>query len=77
MKQEGLRGFWCMFPLTRGPFWCRFFEPQPIVNMEARPNLETTVLVVSTLSTSDRHIPDQGCSYKLIDVCGFKRSLRF
>ena len=28
-KQEGLRGCWSMFPLTRVPFWCRFFEPQP------------------------------------------------
>ena len=29
MKQEGLCRFWSMFPLTRVPFWCRLFEPQP------------------------------------------------
>ena len=32
IKQEGLRGFWSMFPLTdRVPFGYRFFEPQPHV----------------------------------------------
>ena len=30
IKQEGLRRFWSMFPLTRVPLWYRFFEPQPI-----------------------------------------------
>ena len=25
IKQQGLRGFWSMFPLTRVPFWYRFF----------------------------------------------------
>ena len=29
IKQEGLRRFWSMFPLTRVPFWHRIFEPQP------------------------------------------------
>ena len=29
IKQEGLRRFWSMVPLTRVPFWCRFFEPRP------------------------------------------------
>ena len=29
IKQEGLRRFWSMFPLTRVAFWYRFFEPQP------------------------------------------------
>ena len=29
MKQEGVRGFWSMFPLTRVPFWYWFFELQP------------------------------------------------
>ena len=29
IKQQGLRKFWSMFPLTRVPFWYRFFEPQP------------------------------------------------
>ena len=29
IKQEGLRRLWSMFPLTRVPFWYRFFEPQP------------------------------------------------
>ena len=29
IKQEGLRRCWSMFPLTRVPFWYRFFEPQP------------------------------------------------
>ena len=29
IDQEGLRGFWSMFPLTRVPFWYRFFEPHP------------------------------------------------
>ena len=28
-KQEGLRRFWSMFPLTRVPFWYRLFEPLP------------------------------------------------
>ena len=31
IKQEGLRRFWSMFPLTRVPCWYRFFEPQPHV----------------------------------------------
>ena len=29
IKQEGLRRFWSICPLTRVPFWDRFFEPQP------------------------------------------------
>ena len=29
IKQEGLRRCWSKFPLTRLPFWYRFFEPQP------------------------------------------------
>ena len=29
IKQEGLHRCWSMFPLTRVPFWYRFFEPQP------------------------------------------------
>ena len=29
IKDLGLRRFWSMFPLTRVPFWYRFFEPQP------------------------------------------------
>ena len=29
IQQGGLRRFWSMFPLTRVPFWYRFFEPQP------------------------------------------------
>ena len=29
IKQEGLRRCWSMFPLTRVPFWLRFFGPQP------------------------------------------------
>ena len=29
ISQEGLRRFWSRFPLTRVPFWHRFFEPQP------------------------------------------------
>ena len=29
IEQEGLRRFWSMCPLTRVPFWYRFFEPQP------------------------------------------------
>ena len=29
VKQEGLRRFWPMFPLTSNPFLYRFFEPQP------------------------------------------------
>ena len=32
IKQEGLRGLWSMFPLTRVPFWYRFFEPQPHIH---------------------------------------------
>ena len=32
IKQEGLRRLWSMFPLTRVPFWYRFFSPQPNVN---------------------------------------------
>ena len=31
IKQEGLRRFWSMFPLTRVPFWHQLFEPQPFV----------------------------------------------
>ena len=31
INQEGLRRFWSMLPLTRVPFWYRFFEPQPCV----------------------------------------------
>ena len=31
IKQEGLRRFWSMFPLTRVPFWHGFFEPQPYI----------------------------------------------
>ena len=31
-KQEGLRRFWSMFPLSRVPFWYRFFEPLPSVS---------------------------------------------
>ena len=27
IKKQGLRRFWSMFPLTRVPFWYRFFEP--------------------------------------------------
>ena len=30
IKQEGLRRFWSMFPLTRVPFWYRSFEPLPM-----------------------------------------------
>ena len=29
IKHEWLRRCWSMFPLTRVPFWYRFFEPQP------------------------------------------------
>ena len=29
VKQKGVRRFRSMFPLTRVPFWYRFFEPQP------------------------------------------------
>ena len=29
INQQGLRRFWSIFPLTRVPFWYRFFEPQP------------------------------------------------
>ena len=28
IKQEGLRRFWSMFPLTRVPFWVPIFYPQ-------------------------------------------------
>ena len=31
IKQEGLGRFWSMFPLTRVPFWHRFFEAPPFV----------------------------------------------
>ena len=41
IKQEGLR-LWSKFPLTRVPFWYRFFEPQPLglfwVCSEVGPN---------------------------------------
>ena len=30
IKEEGLRRFWSMFPLTRVPFRYRFFEPPPV-----------------------------------------------
>ena len=29
IKEEGLRRFRSMLPLTRVPFWCRFLEPPP------------------------------------------------
>ena len=32
------RGFWSMFPLTRVPFWYRFFEPQPFCSFAASPH---------------------------------------
>ena len=35
IHQEGLRRFWSMFPLTRVPFWFRFFEPQPCVSWDS------------------------------------------
>ena len=31
IKQEGLRRFWFMLPLTRVPFVYRFSEPQPFL----------------------------------------------
>ena len=31
IKELGLRRCWSMFPLTRVPFWYRFFEPQLFV----------------------------------------------
>ena len=31
INKEGLRRFCSIFPLTRVPFWYRFFEPQPYV----------------------------------------------
>ena len=37
IKQEGLRGFWSMFPLTRVPFWYRVFEPHPYTGRD-RPH---------------------------------------
>ena len=48
IKQEGLRRFWSMFPLTSVPFWFRFSEPQPYI-------IEQTVfMVVSTLRQGSR-----------------------
>ena len=38
IKQEGLRGFWSMFPLTRVPFWYRFFQPQPYETLTPNQN---------------------------------------
>ena len=35
IKQEGLRRFWFMFPLTRLPYWYRFFEPRPYEQHQA------------------------------------------
>ena len=29
LSRRGCAGFWSMFPLTRVPFWYRFFEQQP------------------------------------------------
>ena len=38
IQQEGLRRFFVsMFPLTRVPFWCRFFEPQPYCAISSGP----------------------------------------
>ena len=42
IEQEGLRRFWSMFPLTRVPFWYRFFEPLP--NMKQNILLRTPEL---------------------------------
>ena len=36
IKQEGLRGFLSMFPLTRVSFWYRFFEPQTVLHHPPR-----------------------------------------
>ena len=42
IKLEGLRRFWSMFPLTRVPFWYRFFEPQ--LNIENVPGQSGEVI---------------------------------
>ena len=42
IKQEGLRGFWSMFPRTKVPFWDRFFEPQPYICAHPQVDAATT-----------------------------------
>ena len=34
IEPPGDRRFWSMFPLTRVPFWYRFFDPQPHFAMD-------------------------------------------
>ena len=49
MKQEGLRRFWSMFPLTRVPFWYRFFEPQPHAKGTVQCRLVTSESIESEM----------------------------
>ena len=30
----GLRGFWCLFPYTKMPFWVHFLVPQPFAGVK-------------------------------------------
>ena len=39
IKEPGLRRFWSIFPLTRVPLWCRFFEPYPTHLLEKAPKV--------------------------------------
>ena len=64
IKQEGLGGFWSMFPLTRAPFWNRLFEPQPNVAANSRslqpwcysPSPQAPGTVVAPLSGFSRTV---------------------
>ena len=62
IKQEGLRRFWSMFPLSRVPFGYRFFEPQPCVLLS----------IVFCLATRSSCIEFAGRG-----KCGAFRSVRF
>ena len=57
IKEDGLRGFWSMFPLTRVPFWNSvFFEPQPF---RGGGSFQEIALVISGRFAliGDEHLP--------------------
>ena len=48
--KQGLRRCWSMFPLTRVPFWHRFFEPQPCVGPKIQKISRRKKLLVPILT---------------------------
>ena len=63
IKQEGLRRFWSMFPLTRVPFGYRFFEPQPYGEDVCRSNpISGFERLAPVVDARDRRLPqDRPC----------------